>query len=334
VAQQLTSVSIAARLTLDMHSLNNEGGEGNQIATRMVDIVGDDGRLHNVNAISGDMLKHIQAQHLFHLAREARAPLCGGCARFDANRANADVNFTEEIKGLTDGAVVSRLIERCIQDDAMGILITANNRSVPRKAVVEFGWVLGIPEVTRTDSYFHVKYATERGETERRTARESQEATGSNLGQAIFHRPASSGVYALVCHMELSRIGYNDITQRYVIDEEQRRLRGQLVLTSLLHTLVELNGAMRSSQLPHLVAAEGVVSLSETATPAPLVSPLAGSGGDEERDYRRQTKQVVSKLDTGGRLQAHSFDSLAQFSAVMRTLIDESVPANVAPAAR
>ena len=56
-----------------MHSLNNEGGEGNQIQTRMVDIVGADGRMHNVNAISGDMLKHIQAQHFFELAASKRA---------------------------------------------------------------------------------------------------------------------------------------------------------------------------------------------------------------------------------------------------------------------
>src|SRR5260370_26297187 len=47
------SLSIAARDTLDKDSLNNEGGEGNQIQTRMVDIVDHKGELHNVNAISG-----------------------------------------------------------------------------------------------------------------------------------------------------------------------------------------------------------------------------------------------------------------------------------------
>ncbi|HEX9240617.1 MAG TPA: hypothetical protein VF910_08210, partial [Candidatus Bathyarchaeia archaeon] len=38
-----------------------------------------------------------------------------------------------------------------------------------------------------------------------------QQKTGANLGQSIFHRPASSGIYAIVCHVELARIGYNDI---------------------------------------------------------------------------------------------------------------------------
>ena len=44
---QLYSLSISARATLDMHSLNNEGGEGNQIQTRMVNIV-DHARLNLV----------------------------------------------------------------------------------------------------------------------------------------------------------------------------------------------------------------------------------------------------------------------------------------------
>ena len=91
---QLYSLSLCARATLDMHSLNNEGGEGNQIQTRMVDIVGADGRLYNVNAISGDMLKHIQAEHLYRIARNGHdLPLCAACRMFDANRISADAEY-------------------------------------------------------------------------------------------------------------------------------------------------------------------------------------------------------------------------------------------------
>ncbi|MCF6183714.1 MAG: DevR family CRISPR-associated autoregulator, partial [Bacteroidales bacterium] len=42
-----------------MHSLNNEGGEGNQIITRQLTIIGNDGEEHTVSGISGDMFKHI-----------------------------------------------------------------------------------------------------------------------------------------------------------------------------------------------------------------------------------------------------------------------------------
>jgi len=42
----------------------------------MVDIVAADGQLYNVNAISGDMFKHIQAEHLYHIAKIAMIYLC------------------------------------------------------------------------------------------------------------------------------------------------------------------------------------------------------------------------------------------------------------------
>ncbi len=84
---------------INLHSLNNEGGEGNQIQTRIVTIVDADGRLHSVNAISGDMLKHIQAEHLYRIARISELPLCQACAIFDANRMSADPDFPGLVEG-------------------------------------------------------------------------------------------------------------------------------------------------------------------------------------------------------------------------------------------
>src|SRR5947209_2952295 len=196
MAEHIYSLSIAARAILDTHSLNNEGGEGNQVHTRMVDIVGHDGQLYNVNAISGDMLKHIQRGHLFMLARERGLPLCTGCRQFNANRINADTQWIESLKGQSDAQAVDSMLKTCILDDIGGILVTAGGRSVPRKSVVEFGWVLGLPEATYTDSYFHVKYANDRSDEQRerdatsrvKENRETKEKTGgANLGQAIFH---------------------------------------------------------------------------------------------------------------------------------------------------
>src|SRR5439155_23034830 len=149
----IASLSIAARVTLDMHSLNNEGGEGNQIQTRMVDIVGHDGKLHNVNAISGDMLKHIQTEHFFKLARERGLLLCAGCREFNANRINADPTYLADIepKNVTDAQAIDWMLERCALDDIAGILVTAKGRSLPRKSIIEFGWVLGLPETADAD---------------------------------------------------------------------------------------------------------------------------------------------------------------------------------------
>lgn len=318
------SLSICARATLDMHSLNNEGSEGTQIQTRMVDIVAADGRLYNVNAISGDMLKHIQAEHLYHIARNGNGlPLCTACQVFDANRISADGEYIAQIKGKSDAEAIDLMLQRCILDDLEGNLITAD-RSTPRKSVVEFGWVVGVPEVTTTGSYFHVKYATERGEEARRAAA-AEEARRANLGQTPFHRPASSGVYAVVSHYEISRIGFNDITRRYALDDTDRQARYRALLESALYTFVQPKGAMRAAQLPHAVALEGVVSFSTDVVPAPTVSPLNG-------EYQAEIEGVASALNSlrPGAVTVRPFSTLAGFAEVMRELVETTEPFAVA----
>ncbi len=322
----IASLSIAARATLNMHSLNNEGGEGNQIQTRMVEIVGHDGRLHSVNAISGDMLKHVLMEHFYQQARARNLPLCQSCQRFNANRINADDKFIKAASK-KDSEFIDQTLKLCAIDDVAGFLVT-EGRSTPRKSVSEFGWVLGLPERVRTDSYFHAKYVSERG-TEKRAEDADGQKSGANLGQSIFHRPASSGIYAIVCHLELARIGYNDISQEYAIDPngEERQRRASLLLESLLHSFIELNGAMRSTQLPHLVALEGVITTSTGAIPAPLVSPLMG-GADDHETYKRQLEEIVTALNGSGEqtVAMSTFDTISGLATQMRTLIDSSSP--------
>ncbi len=321
----LYSLSISARATMDMHSLNNEGGEGNQIQTRMVNIVGADGRLHNVNAISGDMFKHIQAEHLFRRASDgAGLPLCAACREFNANRISADEEYSRAIEGKSDAEAIDLMLTTCALDDMAGNLITAGNRSIPRKSVVEFGWVVGLPELTTTDSYFHVKYASERS-ADRRQADSAEAARGANLGQAIFHRPASSGIYAIVTNLELARIGFNDITQVYSISDDDRRARHAALLESVLYTFLEPNGAMRSTQNPHLVSFNGVVTASTQVVPAPTISPLGG-------DFVAELERVQAALEPlrPGALELYPFASLGEFTEVMTHLIQTTEPFKLA----
>jgi CRISPR-associated protein Cst2 len=315
---QLYSLSICGAATLNLHSLNNEGGEGNQTQTRMVDIVGSDGRLYNVNAISGDMFKHIQAEHL-HRIGQGQLNLCEACQKFDANRISADSAFREFLKGSpkpTQVEAINRLIQTCAIDDMEGNLLTEGGFSAPRKSVVEFGWVVGIPELTRTEQYFHVKYVPDR--REKPTDKDEREG---NLGQAIFHRPASSGKYAAIVHVELARIGYNDISQEPVIDEAERLVRYKALLESLIYTFVEPNGAMRNTQMPHLVNFEGVITYSTGPVPAPTISPL-------NENFKEEIEKVATALnglhpDT---VTVKPFESLAGFAQTMQELIKESVP--------
>lgn len=327
------SLTICGQATIDMHSLNNEGSEGNQIATRMVNVYDQTGKLAAVNAISGDMFKHIQAEHLFHLSRNSGLNLCSGCQKFSANRILDDKTFVDSFKKDTpDGDIIAKMVQTCAMDDVEGILVTANNKSTPRKSIVEFGWVVGIPELNTTDNYFHVKYVSDSGaqssgesesDTESKNADDSDSTGdgGANLGQNIFHRPANSGIYAVVAGIEVSRLGFNDVSQAYAIDDAERTKRYKALIESLLCTFVEPNGAMRSAQNPHLVNFEGVVSLSSKILPAPTVSPL-------NECYREEIQRIADALNQieEGAIDCREFGSLGGYAEVMADLANTTVP--------
>ena len=315
------SLSIAARAVLNLHSLNNEGGEGNQIQTRMVNVFAD-GRLHSVNAISGDMFKHIQSEHLHRLAVQAGLPLSIGARLFNANRINYDLDidkeFLNQLKGAkSNAAELDLILQRCAVTDMAGALITAENRSLPRKSVVEFGWVVGVPGSVKTDSYFHVKFESERG-----GGSAGVDESGSITGkQTPFHRPASSGVYAIVVQVEAARVGFNDISQRYAIDAEQRQRRLRALLESVLYTFIEPAGAMRTAQNPHILDVSGVISVSSNVIPAPCISPL-------KDDFVADVQRVAKSLNElhPGAIELFSFASLGEFAEQMSRLIQEAEP--------
>jgi CRISPR-associated protein Cst2 len=311
------SLSISGLLTLDLHSLNNEGTEGNTTMTRMVDIVDYEGKRHTVNAISGDMFKHIQAEHLFQEAQARELPLCEGCKLFDANRIGADESFKNGVAAsATNEQILTAVLKRCIIDDCEGILITSirgEKRSIARKSCIEFGWAVGLPEKTTTESYFHTKYVPERGKGS------GQE---ENLGQNIFHRPASSGQYAAVVCVDLYRVGRNDISLKYVLDEEERKKRVGALLRSILHTFIRPTGAQRNTQNPHIVDFRGVITASRSAIPAPCIS---GLNSDFENEIE-QLCQTLNNLDEASSEQQKPIDlfafrSLSEFGKSVETLI-------------
>lgn len=318
---KLHSLAISGLQTLNLHSLNNEGAEGNYMQTRQVQIVDKNGNLFDVNAISGDMFKHIQGQHLFYLAQEEKLPLCSGCQRFDANRIVVDMEFASQYtKETPDSEILSGALKRCILDDTQGILITSEvgkkKRAIGRKSVLEFGWIVGKPETTRTDSYFHVKYAAEgRGKGS------GEEAGPANTGQNIFHRPASSGQYAIVLNIDLYRVGYNDIIMEYALDSVERNQRIKALLQSVLFTFVQPAGAMRNTQNPHIVDFSGVIALSESTVPAPLLSAL----NDE---YLTEIEKIANTLNVlkPGSIKLIRFSSLGEFTEEFGKMIGEVEP--------
>src|SRR2546422_999307 len=115
------------------------------------------GERQKLNTLSGDMFKHIFVEHPTPLLDSANQPLSFGARQYNPDRVNVDDAFKASIKDVKEGSIVlKQVIERCSVTDIAGTLIT-EGRAVARKSCVEFGWVVGIPEKTHSEQYFHVK---------------------------------------------------------------------------------------------------------------------------------------------------------------------------------
>ncbi|MGC7847227.1 DevR family CRISPR-associated autoregulator [Desulforudis sp. 1088] len=324
---KLHSLAISGVVTLNLHALNNEGSEGNTMMTRMVEIVDESGTLQTVNAISGDMFKHIQAEHLFQEAKLTGLPLCAGCSQFDANRIARDFDLAAQVEkskeyaeakknGKMDSYNLSQVLKACVIDDCEGILLTgwAGSKSLARKSCIEFGWVVGRPEKTRTEAYIHAKYVPE--------GRGAGSGSEQNLGQNLFHRPASSGQYAVVLNVDLYRVGRNDITLEYDLGSDERKKRVQALLRSVLYTFIKPTGAHRNTQHPHIVDFSGVVATSANSLPAPTVSAL-------NNGYDREIEVITSNLNSlfdAEHIQISRFEGLGDYSRVMSEIIKAVEP--------
>lgn len=313
--QPATGISIAARVTLAAHALNNEGSRNNALMPRQVDVVQNDDVVQ-ANAISGDSIKHTFVDHLRQLALENErtgnggTPLCSACRRGDPNRLNADHGFQElaKDKALSPEAILDAVVQRCTIDDVAGLLVTLGNRNAPRRSTAQFGWMVGKPDLVRTGRYIHLKLVP--------GAPGAESQSGSNLGQNLFTRPASSGEYAFVGSFDLARIGVNDVSWKAVLPAPDRHRRAQLVLEALFRTIANPGGAQRNTQLPHVEAVEGAVGVSYGSLPPALWSPLTD-------DYRDQMESIASAFNRNGRdLEVRRFDTVGELGEILTVLAE------------
>lgn len=277
-------LAILARLTWNLHSLNNEGTLGNVSEPRTVVLWNG----QRTDGISGEMMKHIHAYWTWIGASSgADYSLCDGCRDFRPQRADL---ISKKLTKNDNVAALSEAI-KCVLCDVHGFLV--QTPTIHRQSVVEFGWVVGLPGKVQRDLHAHARHAaTERGvETTSAGDTGSDEQAGTQEGvaaQMVYHRPTRSGVYALVSLFQPWRIGLNEIDYTYSPDDGQRKKRFELALQAYEWTLKRPDGAMRSTRLPHIERAEGVLIVSAKAVPVPLLSPLRD-------DYREKLQELAAK---------------------------------------
>jgi len=320
--KQIASISISGEVTLNLHSLNNEGGEGTQIITRQLSIIDKAGNQHTVNGISGDMFKHIHATHLVNHSVENDLDLSSYSKLNDPNRISAKNDLEPYFKktkksNKTSSDVVDAILNICTVCDTHGVLITdkvgdnKNSTNTPRKSCVEYGWTVGIPGKNNTESYVHTKLVP--------NAREHGSGTSSNEGQNIFHRPANHGVYAFVCSVDAYRIGFNDMSRTYPIDKTKRQARYKAVIQSLVSSIINPRGAMTSTQKPHITDFKGVLSYTTSLVPAPTISAI-------NSDYRTELKNISAQLNEFERDSIHTeeFNSISELVELLVQLSKEA----------
>lgn len=314
--KKISSISVCGEMTLNLHSLNNEGGEGNQIMTRQLTIVDKNGNEQTVTGISGDMFKHIHAAHMLNYCVENNIPLSDYSKLLNPNRIKS-----EELKdeagnsSNTQADVIDAIIKKCAICDIHGVLITdkvgdnKNSTNTPRKSVIEFAWTVGIPGRNNTETYVHTKLVTDAGS--------KGSATSSNEGQNIFHRPANHGVYAFVCNIDTYRIGLNDINRTYSIENPERINRYKAVVQSLLSSILNPKGAMTSAQKPHVTDFTGVVSVSHKLIPAPTISAI-------NDNYIGEIKQIAKNLNTiqPDSIEIEEFEGLGKLTEIFANLLN------------
>ena len=264
------SISISGLLSWQLHALNNEGNEGNQSLTRRYYIIDkNDPEPQYVNGISGDMLKHIQAEHLHRVAIQLGLSLSQGGEKFNPDRVGYDISIeTKETPFFTDQETnlttrTNKVLNLCAMSDLEGFMVTVKGgQTLKRESVIEFGTVVGIPGSVKTQSYFHAKYGID--------------------NPTPYNVQVSSGLYATVLNIEAFRIGYNPHSFNYAIDTTERKKRLDALLQSVLYTYLQPNGAKRNTHLPHPDRFEGIIPdfsqvPAETAQPQlPLDSRLIG----------------------------------------------------------
>ncbi len=311
--QKISSISISGEMILNLHSLNNEGGEGNQIMTRQLTIINKEGEEYTVNGISGDMFKHIHTAHLINYAKVNNLNLCSNCQIGNPNRLSGGEELANFFSGknIIDKDVINAVIDKCTIDDCHGVLITSigtNKKNIARKSIIEFGWTIGIPDKNNTETFLHTKLVPDatgiRGES-------------SNEGQNIFHRPANHGIYAFVCNIDVYRIGLNDITRVYPIDENERINRFKGIIQSLINSFLDPKGAMTSTQKPHITDFRGVVAISKKLIPAPTISAI-------NPDYKEEIIKIAENLNKieNDSIILSEFNGLGDLSKILADLMN------------
>lgn len=273
-------LTVAAKLVVNVHDLNNEGSIGNITDIRTIRMVDENGKeLGEAPAVSGRMLKH---WHLAYMLREERnqstdvQKLCPKCLEWKPDRQSDAGN---EYSG----------VESCVICDTHGFLSTAKVQAPPRRtSCVSFSWLLpiiGSDSPSKQVIHSRVEPSGKIEETPDEPSEERTEEGGEEVkrktAQMIFYKSYASSTYGFVCSIDLDRIG-KTLDGNAILNAGEIKRRRQMAVRALLPMIMGAFGASQSHALPHTKCLGVLAALSDNTTPLPnLVSPIYSSGFEE-----------------------------------------------------
>jgi len=274
-------LSVAAKLVLNVHDLNNEGSVGQSLDIRQIRMVDENGNpLPEMPAVSGRMMKHWHLEHMRRKALEDNLPLCDTCKAGQPDRQTA---ATDELEA----------INNCVVCDVHGFLSTEKMANAPRRSsCVSFSWLLPVLGTNPTSKQvIHSRVAS---------GTQALAAT-QETAQMIFYKSYASGVFTFVAGVDLNRIG-STIDNRRIKGDTKTRC--SLAVQSLLPVVLGAFGASQSHALPHTRCLGLLVALSTTKKPVPnLISPIYPKGFEESIALLKSLGNGVSWWTFGEELE-------------------------------
>lgn len=282
----LKFLSLAVKLQLNVHDLNNETGAGNVTDIRIMEFLDENCNKREAPAVSGRMLKHWHYEAMRALINNGNyiLPLCSGCKVGEPIRPGEVTNgkLGQVAKAEKD------ILSACCICDIHGYLIAKGAKeegeggiSSRRTSRAMFSWLM--PVLGAESAQKQVIHT--------RVSQQEEMAEGEGAAQMIFNKSYASGIYSFVSALDIDRIGLVELnlgsSNPYAVEDENgRKDRIKVAIEAYRYMISGQIGASLSHALPHCNPIEVLAVYSEYG-PLPFpVSPMYS-------DYIDKTKGIM-----------------------------------------
>lgn len=293
------------RATFYGEALNNIGSIGNVTQSR--ELIMPNGTIKQV--ISGETLKHQHTKNLRLLADEDE--LCSTCKIFSPMK-NGDIKTKDDRFSDSGNRVLN-----CIIDDCHGFFNGGKGRNEKRESLISFSWAIATEE-NECQEMVHSRVeplSSQNKKTKNEKKKDNGEdatiSDGNSIKeqntQMIFYKPIRCNTYAITIKVDLDRVGMDDEKLIYVIDDKIRVKRQKKIIQALRNMFIDMEGAMCSTRLPHIIDIEGVVVDKKDVNDV-LVKYSALND-----DYKEKNKEIGTNVT--------EFNNIGEFVKVLDSLV-------------